>query len=127
MMTWKMCAATLVMLIAGAVVGARQPVEHTIAVSVAARCALSADPNRLTVSAGDTIVLRVSGNIPNNCGVPSGAQPAMGDFQQNGKGVGAPVNGGNGRYRVNNGRRGVYKYSITLGTIVLDPELEIGS
>ena len=128
-MTWKSCGgSTLVILALGAAtLGARQPAEHTVTVSVGARCALTASPQRLSVNAGDTIVLSVSGNIPNNCGVPSGTQPVMDDFKQNGKSVTAPVTPGNGRFRVNTGRRGLYKYSITLGTIVLDPELEIGS
>ena len=128
-MTWKLCGgSTLVLLTLGAAgAGARQSAEHTITVSVGARCALSANPQRLSANAGDTIGLSISGNIPNNCGVPNGTQPVMDDFKQNGKSVAPPVTPGNGRFRVNTGRRGLYKYSIRLGAIVLDPELEIGS
>lgn len=128
-MTWRLFGgSTLVILtLVAAPVGARQPVAHTVTVSVGGRCSLSANPERLSANAGDTIVLTVSGNIPNNCGVPNGTPPVMDDFTQNGKPVAAPVSPGNGRYRVNAGRRGLYKYSIRLGPIVLDPELEIGS
>ena len=65
-MTWKMCATTVVILIVGAVVEARQPVEHTITVTVGARCSLDAAPGRLSANAGDTIVLRIAATIPNN-------------------------------------------------------------
>jgi len=129
MMTWKLCggSALVIVTLGAATVGAQKPVEHTVTVTVNARCALAASPGRLSANAGDTIVLSISGNIPSNCGVANGTQPAMDDFMQNGKAVGSPVTPGNGRYRVNAGRRGLYKYSVKLGSIVLDPELEIGS
>ena len=128
-MTWRTRGgfALVILTLGAATVGARQPVDHTITVSVGARCSLTANPQRLSANPGDTIVLSINGDIPNNCGVPNGTQPVMDDFKQNGKSVAPPVTPANGRFRVNAGRRGLYKYSIKLGTIVLDPELEIGS
>lgn len=106
-----------------------QPVQHTINVTVrgGSPCGLTTDlPNDMLVAhPGDRIVLRVAGNVPGSCGVPGGAQPGMADFKVNGKPVAPPVGGGNGSYVVSGGRNGRYKFSVVLGSLVLDPELEI--
>ncbi|MEY4637195.1 MAG: hypothetical protein RJA55_2993 [Acidobacteriota bacterium] len=108
---------------------AQGPVQHTINVSVRAGspCSLSTDlPNdRLRARPGDRIVLQVAGNIPNSCGVADGARPGMADFKMNGQAVAPPVANNDGVYVVNNGRNGLYKFSVVLGRLVLDPELEI--
>ena len=112
---------------------AQPPQEHTITVTVVAGapCTLTTDlapPNyRLSARPQDTIVLVLSGPPPASCGA-DGAQLAMADFLQSGRPVSAPVSlqaGPRRAYRVATGRRGLYKFSITLGSIVLDPELEI--
>ena len=97
-------------------------------------CSLTTDlapPDyRLSARPQDTIVLTLAGTIPASCGVGAGDRLALDDFLISGKPVAAPVAlvpGGRRVYRVNAGRRGLYKFSITLGTIVLDPELEIES
>lgn len=114
--------------------GAQPPREHTITVTVVAGspCTLTTDlapPNyRLSARPQDTIVLVLAGAPPDSCGVGAGAQLALTDFLQSGKPVSAPVSlvpGQRRAYRVATGRSGLYKFSITLGAIVLDPELEI--
>lgn len=114
--------------------GAQPPREHTITVTVAegAPCILTTDlapPDyRLSARPQDTIVLVLAATPPATCGVGGGAQLALTDFLQSGKPVSAPVSlvpGQRRVYRVATGRRGLYKFSITLGAIVLDPELEI--
>lgn len=115
---------------------AQAPREHTIAVTVEAGspCSLTTDlapPDyRLSARPQDTIVLALTGTVPDSCGVGAGDRLSLDDFQLDGKPVAAPVvlvPGERRRYRVDAGRRGIYKFSITLGTIVLDPELEIES
>lgn len=113
---------------------AQPPREHTITVTVVdgSPCTLTTDlapPNyRLSARPQDTIVLVLGNAVPASCGVAAGAMPAMTDFLQSGKPVSPPVArapGNRASYRVAAGRRGLYKFSITLGSIVLDPELEI--
>ncbi len=108
---------------------AQGPVQHTINVTVrgGSPCGLATDlPNGiLSAHPGDRIVLQVAGNVPASCGVPGGARPGMADFKMNGNPVAPPVSAGNGAYVVNSGRNGRYKFSVVLGSLVLDPELEI--
>ncbi len=108
---------------------AQGPVQHTINVSVrgGSPCALATDlPNdRLSAHPGDRIVLQVAGTVPASCGVPGGARPGMADFKMNGNPVAPPVSNNNGVYVVSSGRNGRYKFSVVLGSLVLDPELEI--
>jgi hypothetical protein len=126
--------AALILWMGLGVVLAQAPREHTIAVTVGAGspCSLTTDlepPDyRLRVRPQDTIVLTLAGTVPASCGVGTGDRLALADFLMSGKPVAAPVvlvPGERRAYRVNPGRQGLYKFSITLGKIVLDPELEI--
>jgi len=130
MHTMAVAAATIALSL---VVLAQAPREHTIAVTVqpGSPCTLTTDLDppdfRLRVRPQDTVVLALTNAAPASCGVAADDRLALDDFLVDGKPVGPPVVLIPGRqaYRVSPGRRGVYKFSITLGAIVLDPELEI--
>jgi hypothetical protein len=128
-------------LIAGAstLTAARQARAFTVHVGVYqdqdGECQLSTDTPYLRVRPSDTITFEAAVSAPTCVSVED--RPQAVNFLprlqggQTGQGVPPPITlnaGGPYRnvYRVNSGRAGRYKYSITMGSLVLDPELEIG-